>query len=618
MQQNKSKKLLPDDLSRKQFISWLWHYVANKKLVVSFITLGTVLRAFLASTIPVFIGIIIDEVLSKPTGNYSVDMEKVETICFILLFFVIISGILGYAINATNDWLAFKIESEVRAEFYDSIQSKPLSFHIKTRTGDIMALATNDTRQISGMVSPGIRLVSQLFISTFFVALLTVTVLDIRFALISIFFIPFYFYAVKWYSDSLGPISRVFQRQFSDISIRAQDSVVGAKIVRAFSGEEYETEFFSKAVTDFRDTWIDRTKVQSKYFPPLILNLLLITTTAIGIVFFINGELSLGKLVAFNGLLLTLEGPTSIIEFATNIAQAGLAGASRIFIMMNQSYEEETEVQRNNKLPFPEIIEGKIEFKNVTFKYNDTGPPVIEDISFTIFPGENVAIVGATGSGKSTLTKLLLRFYEPKKGTILLDGVDIRKYKLVDLRRKIGLIEQDVFLFSTSIKNNISFGKFKTTQDEVENAAKQAQAHEFIMETKDGYKTRIGERGYTLSGGQRQRLAIARTFITNPEVLILDDSTSAIDSATEEKIVKAIDTLINNRTAFIITHRISTIRRADKIIVIKRGKLVAEGNHDSLLSTSPDYRRIFGRHIELPPLQQIQSKKKTGAKISEV
>ncbi|MHA2330797.1 MAG: ABC transporter ATP-binding protein [Candidatus Hodarchaeales archaeon] len=603
---NTQKSLLPPNTTKRAFYSWLLSQIKHKKAVITFITFGTIIVIFLRSLIPLFIGNvidIIDNALASPTGDISVFISPVVTISGIMLTIVLIRGALVYSVNAINDWLAFKVESEVREEFYESMQSKPLGFHDSTRTGNIMALATNDTRQMSGLISPGLRLTSEFFISITFVAILAVTAIDIRLSFICLFFIPPYLWGIRRYGNQLGPISRVFQMQFSDISVKAQDSVVGAKIVRAFSGENFETRNFNKAAMAFRDTWVDRQRVQERYYPTLVLFMAIAASTLAGSFLVLQGEMTLGGLVAFNGLLITLEGPTGVISFALAITQGGLAGSARIYVMMQRSDREEPLKLLKHKIAWPVEVLGRVEFRNLTFSYERNDPPVLKDISFTAEPGEMIAIVGPTGCGKSTLTKLLLRFYEPSNGQILLDDVNIKKYKLIDLRKHIGHIEQDVFLFSTSIRNNIAFGKASATREEIERVAKAAQAHDFITSFKDGYDTVVGERGHTLSGGQRQRVAIARAFITNPEILILDDSTSAIDSQTEEKIVSVIESLVKGRTSFIITHRISTIMKADRIIVIKRGHAVAQGRHEDLIRTSVDYRRIFGKHVILPPLE---------------
>jgi ATP-binding cassette subfamily B protein len=299
------------------------------------------------------------------------------------------------------------------------------------------------------------------------------------------------------------------------------------------------------------------------------------------------GIINMGQVISYFGLLLMLDFPTFTSLWAYSLIASGLAGGRRILELMNRENNLDQNLQG-----FTGPMKGAIEFRNVSFKY-DTGEPILDNVSFKVNPGQTVAIVGQTGSSKTTLVRLLNRTYDVTRGKILVDGVDVKDWNLEDLRRGISMIEQDIFLFSDSVADNIAFGKQHAKLPEIIQAAKAAQADDFIRSFKKGYKTVIGERGVTLSGGQRQRLALARAFLTDPSILILDDSTSAIDSATEDQIQRAIYAAAKGRTTFIITHRLSQIRWADLILVMKQGKLVARGSHDDLMNKSLAYRRIF-------------------------
>jgi ATP-binding cassette subfamily B protein len=301
-----------------------------------------------------------------------------------------------------------------------------------------------------------------------------------------------------------------------------------------------------------------------------------------------KGFLQVGDVAGYFGLLLLLGFPTFVSLFAYSQVSLGMAGSRRILELINR----ETDLDQNVTGQIRQL-QGSIQFKDVLFSYDGTSEPALENINLTVQPGQTVAIVGQTGTGKTSLVKLVNRTYDVTQGQVLLDGVDVREWNLESLRQQISIIEQDVFLFSRSIAENIAFGKPQATTDEVEAAAVAAQAHEFIMGFKDGYDTVIGERGVTLSGGQRQRLALARAFLTDPKVLILDDSTSAIDSATEDKIQRAIYAAAQGRTTLIITHRLSQIRWADLIVVLRGGRITAIGNHDELMEQSKIYRQIF-------------------------
>ena len=302
-----------------------------------------------------------------------------------------------------------------------------------------------------------------------------------------------------------------------------------------------------------------------------------------------GGDLTLGQVVAFVGLMSLLEFPTHISVFTFNLVQLALAGARRILEMINT----ETELDEN-EAGVVQPIRGRVRFENVHFAYN--GQPVLSDVSFEVQPGKTVAIVGRTGSGKTTLTRLINRIFDADEGRVLIGGVDVRDWSLESLRSQVSTIEQDVFLFSRSLSENIAFGVQDASSEAIEAAAREAQAHEFISEFSEGYETVVGERGVTLSGGQRQRIAIARAFLADPRILVLDDSTSAIDSATEDRIQRAMERISSQRTTFIITHRLSQIRWADHILVLDRGALVDQGSHDELMARCADYQRIFARY----------------------
>lgn len=592
--------------------SWVFSYLRQYKFLTLVSVISVLFWIYMRTLIPVLLGnLIIDQILLDINGIYSEIGQQMNALLqgISLIIVVSLASVFFYIVSAiSNSLIAWILDRDIRKDFFDSIQSKPLTFHDKIQAGEIMALATNDIGQINRMTTDGVRMSVDVFVTLIIVAILALTAqMNIILSLAAMCFLPLYLWAIYIFGKRLGPISEVFNRRYANMAATLQGNLEGVSVIRAFGAEEFERKKFRKVITDFRDTWERRQYIMAKYYPSLILYFVIGLSFALGVYLSVIGVLSIGSVIAFDGVLATLILPTQSIAFAISRVQSGFAGAYRVYNSMFSEEREESEIERSKKIPWSEEIKGEIEFKNVFFSYNKS--PVFskrnfvfKDISFKIHPGETVAIVGPTGSGKTTLTNILLRLYEIDSGTISIDGINIQNFTLEDLRKNIGRIEQDVFLYATTIRKNIAFGKPDATEEQIQHVAKLAQAHEFIDAMENKYETEIGERGVKLSGGQRQRLAIARTFLTDPKILILDDSTSSIDSQTEEKIVRAIDALLYGRTSFIITHRLSTIRQADKIIVLKDGNIAAMGTHKELITTSEAYRRIYGRRADLPPL----------------
>jgi ATP-binding cassette subfamily B protein len=353
------------------------------------------------------------------------------------------------------------------------------------------------------------------------------------------------------------------------------------------AGENTEISIFTERANQYRKEFIRQGDVEARFIPLLLLAIALGTGIFHSGYLMLNGQITAGDVVAYFGLLLMLQFPTFVSLFAYSQISLGIAGAKRIL----QLIAEETQLDQNESGLVKEI-DGYVRFENASYSYEgDT--LTLDNITLEVSPGQTVAIVGQTGAGKTTLVKLINRIYDTEDGKVMIDGVDVKEWNLESLRSQISIIEQDIFLFSRSIRENIGFGKQKVSEEEIIKAAKAAQAHDFIVGFEEGYDTVIGERGVTLSGGQRQRLALARAFMTDPKILILDDSTSAIDSKTEDQIQQAIYAAAQDRTTFIITHRLSQIRWADLILVLKNGKIDAIGTHDDLIETSKAYRNIF-------------------------
>ena len=574
----------------KSYKTWLLHHLYKNKFLIMSAFIGIIIVTFTRTLIPIIIGEIIDD------GLIALDYDKFITLLIMGLAIYLIRNVMDYVTMMTGHYLGLKTEQNMRQEFFETIQHKPLRYHDNAKVGDLQALATNDVRIINTMISHG-----SFFFYPFFQVAITLfllfTTLDIRLALACIPFVFFYIYFILHYRKDIAPFAAKRLRKHSNLAVVLQDSITGASVVRSFAAEGIERKKFKKAVNAFRDNSIGEYIVQAKYFPMLILYITIGISFILSNVFVAQNSLTIGELAATNLLLITLIDPTNLIWWATNDMMSGFAACSRLFASLS---EEDIEDQRVENQSWPKEFRGKIEFRDVTFTYENgerNRSPVLKNLSFTIEPNQKVALVGPTGCGKSTIAKLLLLLYEPQQGTILLDGKNIHDYPLAELRRKIGYIEQDIYLFSQTILENIAFGNQNARRDEIINIAKLAQVDDFVQNFSDGYNTIVGERGTRLSGGEKQRVAIARAFLTNPAMLILDDSVSAIDSETEEKIGRAMENVIKNRTTLIITHRLHTIRTSDKILVLKHGRIVAEGTHSELFQSSEDYRRIFGKRV---------------------
>jgi ATP-binding cassette subfamily B protein len=496
-------------------------------------------------------------------------------------------GLTGLMRNYAGEFMAQRLERDARHELYVSLLGKSQTFHGRQRIGDIMARATNDVRALNLMFSPGLMLITDSLLNLV-VPLVLIGAIRLELLLMPLIFTALLGITIWDYNRRLSPISLAMREQFGTINAGLAEAIAGIEVVKANVQERYEWDKFTHNARRYRDLFVRHGEIQARYWPMLAFWFSWAAGFFHALLVWQAGRISLGEVVAFVGLMGALRFPTFISLFSFDLVQLGIASARRILQLINT----ETELDENIEGVAQPIL-GQVTFENVSFGYD--GNTVLKNVSFTAQAGETVAIVGQTGSGKTSLTRLINRIYDADEGRVLVDGIDVRLWSLQSLRSQISNIEQDIFLFSDEIDKNIAFGREDATQEMIEEAAREAQADEFIRSFNRGYKTELGERGVTLSGGQRQRLAIARAFLTDPRILILDDSTSAIDSATEDQIQRAMRRISYQRTTFLITHRLSQIRWADRILVLRRGQLVDQGTHDELLARSPDYRRIFAR-----------------------
>ncbi|MHA1207551.1 MAG: ABC transporter ATP-binding protein, partial [Candidatus Hodarchaeales archaeon] len=513
---------------------------------------------------------------------------------------------------ALNEIIAQYVEMQIRVEFYHNLESKSMSFHDSSRVGDLIQMATGDTRQINASISPGVRIT----VTTIFTLLFTGVAMIIASPSLSVVFLltlPLYIFFLSRFGQKLHPLSVKRQEVVAKMNAELQENLTGVRVVRTFSGQKREVTKFSHTLNELEDILKVRGITSAFYIPSLVLG---ITTALIFIVggylieatllgpFNINlgivvtvQQVGMGELITFLGLTGILAMPTMFLRWILDMTLLGFAGANRIFKVVIHEDVLPSGEYKPRRTP-----NGHVRFNDVSFSYQEDTPRVLDNVSFEIQPGETIALIGPTGCGKTTLGKMIYRLYDVIEGSVEIDGVDIRKWDIPTLRRLVGVIEQDTFLFSTSIRNNIAYGKENASNEEIMAAAIAAQAHDFIEELPDAYDTIVGERGVTLSGGQRQRIAMARGFLANPKILIMDDATSAIDAATEHKIQKAIQNILKDRTTLIITHRLATLKTADKIIFMEKGQIMRIGTHSVLITSFAPYRRIFKRYMTLPPL----------------
>jgi ATP-binding cassette subfamily B protein len=560
---------------------WIWSHAMRYWPIFVMLVMGAIGNAALAAVVPVLVGNAFNDMLQTHP-----DVRILIPLALIMGASQIVRGVLQFGRNFGAELMAQRIERDIRDELYVALLGKSMTFHNLQPVGDTMARATNDVREVNFMFSPGVNLVvgSMLFmIIPFFIVpqynpalLLTPTLFAIG-----------YFLSLWRYLKTMFPITDEVRQTFGEMNTHLSEVLDGVEIMKGAAQEGAEVDTFVTNARRVRNAFVRQGDIEARFLPNLLIGLVYAGGLFHALLLFRAGIINTGAVVAYFGLLRMLEFPTFTSSFAYTQISLGISGARRILDLMNQ----ETNLDQNTSGLIRDM-RGEIEFRDVSLAY-PVGEAVLHNISFHVKPGQTVAIVGQTGAGKTSLVKLINRTYDATQGQVFIDGVEVRDWNLAALRSQISMIEQDIFLFSRSISDNIAFGKPGATHEEVLSAANAAQANEFIETLDQSYDTVIGERGVTLSGGQRQRLALARAFLTDPRILVLDDSTSAIDSATEDKIQRAIANAARGRTTILITHRLSQIRWADLIIVMRMGRIAEMGTHEELMKTSEAYSRIF-------------------------
>jgi ATP-binding cassette, subfamily B, multidrug efflux pump len=517
----------------------------------------------------------------------------IQAAAIIVLFAVmrgLFSFVQSYMAERTSQGVAF----DFRNELFSKIQRLSFSYHDKHQTGQLMIRATDDVEKVRLFIAQGLVLTAQAFI--LLVAALTILFFsNWRLTLAIMPTLPIALALFIVFGKVSMPLFIEIQKRLSALNTVLQETLTGMKVVRAFARESHEQKRFEHAADDLLAQSLRVSRTFAMLFPLIFL----IAQMGQAVILYVggrqivNGDLSLGEYQKFSLYLIYVFFPLGQLGFIISLMAQASASANRIFEILD-AQNDVADKPGATVLP---TLQGRVEFRDVTFKYFQSSAPVLSGVSFTAEPGQTVALLGATGSGKTTIINLIPRFYDPTEGAVLIDGQDIRDVTLESLRQQIGIVLQETTLFTGTIRDNIAYGRPDATMEEVMSAAKAAAAHDFIMNFPLAYSTPVGERGATLSGGQKQRVAIARALLLNPHLLILDDSTSSVDLLTERQIQGALDHLMQGRTSFVIAQRISTVRNADQILVLEKGRIAAQGTHQELMETSPAYVEIYSSQL---------------------
>ena len=581
----------------RRLLQYLARYRMRLVAVLTFIVASNILTLIA----PLLVKNIFDEAL--PQGNYS----ALVVLSSAIVGATLVGGAFGYLLRYLNEYVSQRSVYDIRNDLYRSLLNHSFSFYDRSQTGQLMARATGDINQIRGFLSFGLRALIETVL-TFAFAFSILISIDWKLTLLSFATAPLVSLTVNRYARKIGPIWDAIRKQYGDLTSVIQENLMGVRVIKGFSKEDLEIGKFSKENREYMERMVDQARL-SAFYDPLAgfisgANVLLILWY--GGTQVIAGNLSFGAWIAFNLYTWQLMRPIRFVGFIAAFYKRAIAAAKRIFEIMDTKSEV---AEREGAIEL-EDIDGHVRFESVYFGY-DKENMVLKNINIDVQPGETVAVLGATGSGKSSIINLIPRFYDVTSGRITIDGHDIRDATLSSLRRSIAIVHQEPFIFSTTLRENIAYGNEDATIQEIEKAAKAARLHEFISSLPEGYSTRVGERGVTLSGGQKQRLAIARALFTNPKIIIFDASTSNVDTETENEIQNALDTALKGHTTFIITQRLSTVKNADRIVVLDKGEVVEEGTHSELMAKKGQYYRLYqtqsqdaGREEAVAPLSR--------------
>jgi ABC-type multidrug transport system fused ATPase/permease subunit len=567
-----------------QYVSGNWHL-----FLISVACM--IISAIVTVQIPFLTKDAVDNALPLLTNEVTVELGKSRLLVLSveIVGITIIVGILVFVQRYVNTYFSQKVVYDIRNDVFAALQNQSFAFYDKIHTGQLLAKVTTDIDWIRGFLGWQLTfLINSMFLLA--ATLSSMFAMDLGLTMLLLLLMPPLFLAFYFFGKKIRPLFQQMREQYGNLTSVLHENITGIRVVRAFAREDFEIRRFRSETDRYLETTLVSVRVRA-FFIPLIALLIGLGTIVIfwyGGSEAISGTLTIGALVAFNAYLAMLVMPMRFLGLFVSGYQLSMAAGDRVFGIMDAEQEIK---EKPNAIMLPKL-QGDVRFENVSFSY-EKDQQILRNINLEAKPGETVALLGATGSGKSTIIRLIPRFYDVTSGKITVDSYDVRDVKLRSLREQIGIVSQETFLFTLSIKENIAYGKPKAKMDEIIEAATTARAHEFISAFPDGYDTRVGERGITLSGGQQQRIAIARALLSDPKILILDDSTSSVDVETEYEIQRALQALLKNRTTFVITQRVSTIRNANKIVVLEKGEVTEEGTHETLIAKRGAYYRIY-------------------------
>ena len=553
--------------------------------------------AFAAALSLSFVGLVlqvqIPNLLNKAIDN-SIATHSVPLSHYVLWIvgLGVAAGVTGYLSRLAINRTAFSIEFDLRNIIYEHLTQMSFSFYDRVQSGQLISRAYSDIRSVQMYMTFAPLILIQCSIAL--IAFAFMLSIDVPLALVAMATMPLVYVVSVKMRKSLFPVSWLIQARLAEVATIVDENVNGVRVVRSFAAEDQQLKSLARAATRVQWSYVKDADLRARFTPAVqnFSQIGLVLVLAFGGAMVIQGELKVGAILAFNAYLLMMQVPFTLLGMLIMMGQRAAASADRIYEILD---ERSDIVDRPGAVDLLEC-KGEIRFEHVDFAYpSGDRPRVLEDVSLRVAAGETVALVGRTGSGKSTVARLVTRFYDVDRGSVRVDGHDVRDLTVASLRANIGVVLDEPFLFSVSIRDNIAYGRPTASLEEIEAAARAAQAHEFIAQLPEGYDTVVGERGYTLSGGQRQRIAIARTLLVNPPILILDDATSAIDVHVEQQIHEALSHLMAGRTTLIIAHRLSTISLADRVVLLDEGRVVADGRHADLMERSPLYAEVLAR-----------------------